>query len=168
MSVLVSNLWQMEAIAICVSIGGWPVKLVAVYQLPLRSLVDADLSECISEGTPVLLADDLNVKHKDGNSRRNSSRGVLLRQFATTNSCIVYEPVNPTTIPSCPSVIPDVLDIVIVKDFILPVNLIVCSALSSNYVPVTVDLRGSILLPGPSRPAMLETSRLDSLPGPLV
>ena len=74
-SVPVSNLRQMEATAICVNIGGRPVKLVAVY----LSLVDADLFECISGGTPVLLAGDLNAKHKDWNSRLNSTRAVLLR-----------------------------------------------------------------------------------------
>jgi hypothetical protein len=127
---------------ICVNIGGRPVKLAAVYLSPLQSLVNADLSECISGGKLVLLTCDLNAKHKDWNSRCNSPRGLLLREFAFTNSCIVYGPDNPTTIPSCPIVIPDVLDIVVVKDFVLPVNLTVCSALSSDHFPVTVDLQG--------------------------
>ena len=68
-SVPVSSLQQMEATAICVNIGGRPVKLVAVYLSPLRSLVDAGSSECINGGKPVLLAGDLNAKHKDWNSR---------------------------------------------------------------------------------------------------
>ena len=63
-SVPVTKLRQMEATAICVNISGRQVKLVAVYLSPLRSLVDADLLECISEGTPVLLAGDLNVNIK--------------------------------------------------------------------------------------------------------
>ena len=75
-SVPVSNLRQMEATAICVNIGGRPVKLVAVYLSPLLSLADADLFECISRGTPVLLAGDINAKHKDWNSRLNSPRGI--------------------------------------------------------------------------------------------
>ena len=138
-SVPVSNLRQMEATAICVNIGGRPVKLVAVYLSPLRSLLEGDLLECISGGTPVLLPGDLNAKHKDWNSRLNSPRLVLLRGFASTNSCIVHGPDSPTTIPSCPTVTPDVLDIV-VKDFVLPVNLTVCSALSSDHFPVTVKI----------------------------
>jgi hypothetical protein len=126
-SIPVSNLRQMEATTICVNIGGRPVKLMAVYLPPLRSLVDADLPECISEGKLVLLAGNLNAKHKDWNSRLNSPRGVLLRELASANSCIVHGPVAPTTIPSCPTIIPDVLNIVVVKDFVLPVNLTVCS-----------------------------------------
>ena len=110
----------MEATAICVNIGGRPVNLVAVYLSPLRSLVGADLMECISGGTPLFW-----LKHKDWNSRLNSPRGVLLREFASTNSCIVYGPDSYTTIPSSATLIPDVLDIVVVKDFVLPVNLTV-------------------------------------------
>ena len=56
----------------------------------------------------------------------------------------------------------------VVKDFVLPVNLTVCSTLRSDHFPVTLDLRGRSSFKGPSRPAKLETSRLDSLPGPLV
>jgi hypothetical protein len=35
--------------------------------------------------------------------------------------------------------IPDVLDIVAVKDFVLPVHLTVCSALSSDLLPILID-----------------------------
>ena len=49
----VSNLQQLEASAICANIDGRPVKLVAVYLSPLRSLLDADLSECFGGGKPV-------------------------------------------------------------------------------------------------------------------
>ena len=51
-SVPVSILRQIEASAICLNFGRRPVKLMAVYLSPLRSLVDADLSEYISGGKP--------------------------------------------------------------------------------------------------------------------
>ena len=142
-SVPVANLRQMEATNICVNIGGRPVKIVVVYLPPLRSLVDADLLGCISGGTLLPLPGDLKAKHKDWNSRPNSPRGVLLREFASTNSCILSGPDSATTIPSSPTdEEPDVLDILVVKDFVLPANMTVCSALSSDHFPITVDLRG--------------------------
>ena len=154
-SVPVSNLRQMEPTAICVNIGGRPVKLVAVNLSSLRYLLDVDLLECISGGTPVLLAGDINAKHKYWNSRLNSPRGVLLREFTSTNSYIAHGPDSTTTIPSCPIVIPDVLDIVVVKDFVLPANLTVCSALSSDHFHVTVDLPGrSSFQVLPDRPSL--------------
>ena len=61
-SVLVSSLQQMETIALCVNFGGGPVSGILS---PLRSLLDADLSDCFSGGKPILLAGDLNAKYKD-------------------------------------------------------------------------------------------------------
>jgi len=79
-------------------------------------------------------------KHREWNSRVNSPREVLLRDFATANSCFVHGPDVPTTVPSCPIHTPDVPNIVVVKDFLLPVNQTVCSALSSDHFPVIVDI----------------------------
>ena len=86
-----------------------------------------------------------------------------------------------TTIPRCFTVMPDVLDIVVVKDFVLPVNLTECSALSSDHFSVTVDLRSrSSFQALPDRPTLKrvdwthfqdhlsdrldENSRVDSVP----
>ena len=57
------------------------------------------------------------------------------------NSCIILGPDSPTTIPSYSTLIPDVFDIVVVKVFVLPMNLTLCSAFSSDHFLVTVDLR---------------------------
>ena len=64
---------------------------------------------------------------------------IVLWNDLTLPSCINHVL---TTVPSCPTHTPDVLDILVVKDFLLPVNLTVCSALSSVHFPVIVDLRG--------------------------
>jgi hypothetical protein len=47
----------------------------------------------------------------------------------------MYGPDSPTTAPYTPNVTSDVLDIVFVKDFVLPVNL----ALSSGHLPILID-----------------------------
>jgi endonuclease/exonuclease/phosphatase family metal-dependent hydrolase len=116
-----------------------PVKLVAAYLSPTRPLIESDLSECISAGFPVLLAGDLNAKHTDWNSRLTTSRGSLLRDYAIRNTCLIYGPDSPTTAPYRHNATPDVVDIVIVKDFVLPVYLTVCSALSSDHLPILID-----------------------------
>ena len=76
----VSNLQHMEAIATY----SWEANQTRGGLSPLGSLVDVDLSECISGGNP-LLPGDLNVKHKDWNSRLNSTRGILLREIDPWN-----------------------------------------------------------------------------------
>jgi hypothetical protein len=49
------------------------------------------------------MAGDLNAKHVDWNSRLTTIRGKLLRVYADENSCLIFGPDTPTTIPQNPS-----------------------------------------------------------------
>jgi hypothetical protein len=51
---------------------------------------------------------------------------------------LIYGPDSPTTSPYTQHY-PDVLDIVIVKDFVKLVNLTVCPALCSDILPILID-----------------------------
>ena len=75
----------------------------------------------------------------DWNSRLNKIRGKLLRDYAEENSCIIPETDSPTTKPHKPSVTPDALDMVMIKNLSIPVYLTSCSALSSVHHPVLID-----------------------------
>jgi len=81
---------------------------------------------------------DFNVKHVDWNSRLNTRRGKLLRDYADGNSCLIFGPNSPTTNPYNLLVSPDVLDIVIIKNVSFSVYLTSCSARSSDHLPVLI------------------------------
>ena len=76
------------------------------------------------------MAGDLNAKHVDWNSRLSTRRGILLRDYADGNSCLIFGPDTPTTNPYNPLATLDVLDIVITKNLTSPLYLTSCSALS--------------------------------------
>jgi hypothetical protein len=116
------------------------VRLVEAYLSPTRLLIESDLSECLSGGFPVLMAGDLNAKHTDWNSSLPTVRGSFLRDYAIRNTCLTYGPDSQNTAPYTHNATTDVLDIVVVKDFVLPVNLTVCSALSSDHLPILIDI----------------------------
>ena len=118
--------------------AGKPVKILAAYLSPSRPLIGADLSACFGGGMPVLMAGDINAKHVDWNSRLNTRRRKLLRDYADGN-CLIFGPNSPTTKPYNPLATPDVLDIVITKNLTSPVYLTSCSALSSDNLPVLID-----------------------------
>jgi hypothetical protein len=80
-----------------------------------------------------------NAKHKDWKSRLTTARGSLLRDYADRNSCLIHGLDSPTTAPYTHNATPDVLEIVVVKDFVLPVHLTVCAALSSDHLPILID-----------------------------
>jgi hypothetical protein len=60
----VFGLQYLEATAIHLVLATRPVKLVSAYRAPTRPMIDSDLTECLSGGIPVLMAGDLNAKHK--------------------------------------------------------------------------------------------------------
>jgi hypothetical protein len=138
-AVPVSGLQYLEATAIHLVLATRLVKLVSAYLAPTRPMIESDLTECLSGGIPVLMAGDLNAEHKDWISRLTTARGLLLRDYADRNSCLIYGPDSPTTAPYTHNAIPDVRDIVVVKDVVLPVHLTVCTALSSDDLPILFD-----------------------------
>jgi endonuclease/exonuclease/phosphatase family metal-dependent hydrolase len=117
-----------------------PVKLVSAYLAPKRPLIESDLTECLSGGIPVLLAGDLNAKHKDRNSKPIMANVSLLHDYADRKTCLICGPDSPTTVPYTHNATPDVPDIALVKDFVLPVHLTVCAALSSDHLPILIDI----------------------------
>jgi len=138
-SVPVSGLNHLKSTAIQVILAGRPVKILAAYLCPTRPLIGADLTACFGGGLPVLMAGDLNAKHVDWNSRLNTRRGKILRDYAEENPRLIFEPDTPTTNPYNSSATPDVLDIAIVMELPFPVYLTSCSALRSDHLPVLID-----------------------------
>jgi hypothetical protein len=136
-----------------------PVKILAVYLSQSRSLFASDLSTCLGGGLPVLMAGDLNDKHVEWNSRLVTKRGRLSRDYADKNSCLIYGPNTPTTVPYNPSATPHVLDIFITKDLVTPVYLTTCSALTSDHLLILIDKRcRSSILNQPDRPDLRKTN----------
>jgi hypothetical protein len=112
-AVPVSGLQYLEATAIHLVLATRPVKLVSAYLAPTRPLIESDLTDCLSGRIPVLMAGDLNAKHKDWNCRLTTARESLLHDYADRNSCLIYGPDSPTTAPYTHNATPDVLDIVV-------------------------------------------------------
>jgi hypothetical protein len=92
----------LEATAIQVILAGRPVKILEAYLSPSRPLIGADLTACFGGGLPVLMAGDINAKHVDSESRLNTRRWKLLRDYADGNSCLIFGPENHTTPPLLP------------------------------------------------------------------
>jgi hypothetical protein len=135
-----------------------PMIILAAYLSPSRPLIRADLEACLGGGLPLMLAGDLNAKHVDWKCRLSTRRGKLLRDCGDEKFCLIFGPYTPTTNPYNTSATPDVLDIVITRDFPTSVYLTSCSVLSSDLLPVIIDTscRSSFQHP-PDRPEFRRT-----------
>ena len=60
----VPGLTQLEATATYTVLVTEPVKILAVYLLPSRSLIGSDLSACLSEGLPVLMTGGIECQER--------------------------------------------------------------------------------------------------------
>jgi hypothetical protein len=136
----------------------WPVKILAAYLSPSRPLIGADLTACFGGGLPLLMADNFKARHLDWNSRLTTRRGKLLRDYADEKYCLIFGPDTPNTNPYNPSPTLDVLDIAVTKELPFPVYLTSCSTLSSDHLPVLIDIacRSSFHQP-PNRPKFRRT-----------
>jgi hypothetical protein len=110
------GLRHLEAIAIELKLAGKPKKILAVYLSPCRPLIKSDLSAYLFGVLPVLMADDINAKHVDWNSRLTTVRGKLLRVYADRHSCLINGPDLPTTVPYNPPATPDEINITVIKN----------------------------------------------------
>jgi len=90
-SVPVPGPTHLEATAIQVTLAGKPVLILAAYLSTSRPLIGTDVTACFGGGLLVLMAENLNAKHMDWNSRLNTRRGKLLRNYADENSCLLFE-----------------------------------------------------------------------------
>jgi hypothetical protein len=129
----------LEVIAIQVVLAGILVKTLMDYLSPSHPLIGAELTACFGGGLLVMMAGDLNAKHVDWNTRLNTRRWKLLRDYADENSCPIFGPDTPTTNPYNSSTTPHVLDNVMVKGLQFPEYLNSFSALSSNHHSVLID-----------------------------
>ena len=71
----VPGLTHMLATAIQVTLAGRPVIVLAAYLSPSRPKIGAEMSACIGGDCRSLVADDLNAKHMDWDSRLSTRRG---------------------------------------------------------------------------------------------
>ena len=139
-------------------LAGRLVNVLAAYLSPSHPLIGADLDACFGNGSPVLMAGNLNDKYIDWNSRLSTRRGKFLCDYADGNSCLIFAPDSPTTDLYNTSANPDVLDIVITRHLPFSVHLTSYSALSSDHLPVLNDTmcRSSFQHP-PDRPDFRRT-----------
>jgi hypothetical protein len=81
-SVPVPGMTHLEATAIQATLASKPLKVLAAYLSPSRTLIGAELTACFGGGLPDSMAGNLNAKHVDWNSRLSTRRGKLLRVYA--------------------------------------------------------------------------------------
>lgn len=133
---------NIESTAVVVNTFSGPLKLISVYVPPNRQLIPSELDSLLEENVPTIIAGDMNAKHGSWHSLQSNHKGNVLAKYASTNSIVVDAPDTPTIHHSHSNRIPDVIDIVILKETKHLHSLKVLNELTSDHDPVLLTLTG--------------------------
>ena len=89
---------EVTAVEIHNTLGG--VLVVSAYKPPAKELLHPDLAVVFDAHRRIIMAGDLNCKHRDWNSRLTAPNGKRLRRFVDAHRETVTGPAQPTFYPS--------------------------------------------------------------------
>lgn len=121
------------------------LKIISAYKQPNKKLEEADIRSLFNENVPTLLAGDLNSKSTFWGCRNTNPNGQKLSDYAVNNSLTIHSPDEPTHYPYRSDHNPDILDIIVTRNFTTPVHQNVICELNSDHLPVLVTFTTSLL-----------------------
>lgn len=137
---------SIETVAIQYEIKGHaPITLICAYKQPNKSLINDDFKKIFQIVGPVMLIGDLNSKLKHWGCRADNPSGSQLENLANIHQLQIHCPTDYTYHPFRNDHLPDILDIVITKNFHLPLTQTVITELNSDHLPVLINLSRQML-----------------------
>lgn len=137
--ILIPTLSTLEAVAIKITFNNTDLIIVSAYLQPNKRIQYSDLQNISSFGCPVLILGDLNSKNTIWKCRVSNPNGKRLHQITTDLSINISAPDEPTFYPTRADHRPDILDVVLFKDFYSPIFQNVLSELDSDHCPVIIS-----------------------------
>lgn len=134
------NTTNIETVAIKVRLNdGSFVNIISAYKQPNKPLIEEDIKVIFNTREPTLLIGDLNCKNTIWGCRTNNPAGVKLNELATTYTCQILAPEEYTYYPYRMDHNPDILDIIVQKNFTKQIFQQVHTELDSDHVPVLIS-----------------------------
>lgn len=131
-------IFRLEAVGVVIQMPQGPLTIFSCYNPPSQLPAD-ELVDLLDSGHSVIAAGDFNAKHRDWFSRSHNRSGRQLRDLAVTHGWLVSAPAEPTHHHYATG-LPDILDVVIVKDVPLQIDLTSVNDLSSDHNPVLMHI----------------------------
>lgn len=125
----------LEAHAIKVS----DILIISCYIPPQNNINIKEIDRLLKLNNKVILAGDLNAKHKNWNCSKNNKSGNILNNFITKNPIIIKYPDTYTLYPTN-STNPSIVDIAIIKNIDSNINTTTLDELDSDHKPVLFKL----------------------------
>lgn len=114
-------------------------KIFACYSLPKMPIDEKELDAIFNTKTLTFALGDFNAKNTNWNSTITTTKGKRFQQYVENRSCEVFAPDEPTIIPANYG-LPDVIDIMIVKNSTKFIESTAYADLSSDHNPVIIKI----------------------------
>lgn len=130
------QLQHIEAVSIDLKLRNYNIKIISVYLQPNRRITENDIHNLFDEDRATLVLGDLNSKNIAWGCRVNNPNGVRLHNITSNHGIQVSAPNEPTYFPYRVDHQPDILDILLQKNFSKPIYSNVYIELDSDHLPV--------------------------------
>lgn len=135
------ELRSLEAIAVDITLQvNKRITIVAAYKQPNNRLHEQDIIQMFNDNQPTLVIGDLNSKNTIWGCRVNNPDGVKLNNLSATHAFQISAPTDYTYYPYRVDHQPDILDIVLIKNFHSSIYQNVITELDSDHIPVLINL----------------------------
>lgn len=130
---------NLETITVNISTSNTnPILITAAYKQPNKPLKDADIQNLFNSTSPTLVIGDLNSKSTYWGCRTNNPSGTKLNNYTVIHQLQIYAPSEYTYYPYRRDHLPDILDIIVAKNFCIPIQQSVIPELDSDHLPVLI------------------------------
>lgn len=134
------NLVNLETVAINMSLdNNTEIALYAAYKQPKKRILEEDLIKIFNTSNTTLLIGDLNCKLKYWGCRADNPNGTRLNSIMTNQNIQISTPDEYTYYPYRPDYKPDILDVILHKNFQKPIYQTVLNELDSDHLPVSIS-----------------------------
>lgn len=143
------------ALGVEICINQQPTRVFAFYRPPHYRLAVSDVHTLLDSPLPTIIAGDFNLKHTAWNANTNTREGSRLLDDAELHNYVVLGPEAPTHYPGHRQLMPDVIDLAVLRGITATVSCdVLDDHLRSDHQPVSLTIEDipQRLRPLPSRP----------------
>lgn len=115
------------------------LRIVSAYRQPNKRLDGHDVKTIFDTSDQTLVIGDFNCKNILWGCRANNPAGIKLEQLSTMHAFQVISPPEPTYFPYRQDHQPDILDLILQKNFAHPITQRVITELNSDHLPVIIS-----------------------------
>lgn len=119
-----------------------PIQLIAAYNLPNNAIQSTDLDALMPPNSRTVVIGDLNAKHVAWGCHNSNRSGRTILNYFENNDIMIHAPTSPTHYSANGR--PEILDIVLTKNYDPDLDLTVVSDLSSDHDPITIKIETQI------------------------